>query len=99
LARYPGQLAADVLLVPHHGSKTSSTPAFIDAVSPQAAIIPVGYRSRFGHPKAEVVARYDARKIPLWRTDREGAVELRLSAASIDISAWRNQHARYWFGR
>lgn len=99
LARYPGQLAADVLLVPHHGSKTSSTPAFIDTVSPQAAIIPVGYRSRFGHPKPEVVARYEARKIPLWRTDREGAVELRLSAAAIDISAWRKQHARYWFGR
>ncbi|HSG21772.1 MAG TPA: DNA internalization-related competence protein ComEC/Rec2, partial [Azonexus sp.] len=59
LARYPDDLAADVLLVPHHGSKTSSTAAFLSAVGAPTAIIPVGYRSRFGHPKAEVVARYE----------------------------------------
>ena len=99
LARYPGQLAADVLLVPHHGSKTSSTQKFIEAVSPQAAIIPVGYRSRFGHPKPEVIARYDAGGIPLWRTDREGAIDLRLSATALNISGWRSQHPRYWFGQ
>lgn len=99
LARYPDQLAADVLLVPHHGSKTSSTQKFIEAVSPQMAIIPVGYRSRFGHPKPEVVARYDAGGIPLWRTDREGAVELHFSAAEMIISGWRSQHPRYWFGQ
>ena len=54
LQRDPAALAAEVLLVPHHGSRTSSTPEFIAAVGAQHAVIPVGYRNRFGHPKAEV---------------------------------------------
>ena len=64
LANYRS-VAHRCLLVPHHGSKTSSTQAFIEAGCPEAAIIPVGYRSRFGHPKPEVVARYDAQEIPV----------------------------------
>lgn len=99
LANYPDQLPTDVLLVPHHGSKTSSTQAFIEAVAPKAAIIPVGYRSRFGHPKPEVVARYDAQEIPLWRTDQNGAVEVKLSVAGVKLLGWRDQNRRYWFGR
>src|SRR5438046_1538330 len=53
-------LKADVLLVPHHGSLTSSTPAFIAAVAPAIAAYTPGYRNRFGHPRPAVVARYDA---------------------------------------
>jgi competence protein ComEC len=99
LARYPDDLAADVLLVPHHGSKTSSTAAFLAAVSAPTAIIPVGYRSRFGHPKAEVVARYEAMGAALWRTDRDGAVEVKLSEHDIKLAGWRQTHGRYWHGR
>jgi len=99
LARYPDDLTADVLLVPHHGSKTSSTAAFLSAVGATAAIIPVGYRSRFGHPKAEVVARYEALATALWRTDRDGAVEVRLAKPGIEVSARRQEHRRYWHGR
>lgn len=96
LARYPGQLAADVLLVPHHGSKTSSTPDFLAAVGAKAAVIPVGYRNRFGHPKAEVMARYQASGIPLWRTDRDGSVAIRLSTEKLALSGWRAEYRRYW---
>lgn len=99
LARHPGELAADLLLVPHHGSKTSSTPAFIEAVGAGAAVIPVGYRNRFGHPKAEILARYEAAGSALWRTDRDGAVLLRLAGAGVEISGWRKAHPRYWHGR
>ncbi|MDP3537784.1 MAG: DNA internalization-related competence protein ComEC/Rec2 [Azonexus sp.] len=99
LARYPGQLAADILLVPHHGSKTSSTPAFLQAVGAREAVIPVGYRNRFGHPKAEVVARYEASGMILWRTDRDGAVTVRLGADGMKLSAWRQVHRRYWHER
>jgi len=99
LARYPEDLTADVLLVPHHGSKTSSTAAFLSAVGAPSAIIPVGYRSRFGHPKAEVVARYEALETSLWRTDRDGAVEVRLTKPGTAVSAWRQEHRRYWHGR
>ena len=96
LARYPGQLTADVLLVPHHGSRTSSTPAFLEAVAPQVAVIPVGYRNRFGHPKADVVERYVAMGVPLWRTDRDGAVQIRLAQEGLALSGWRREYRRYW---
>jgi competence protein ComEC len=99
LQRYPGQLAADVLLVPHHGSKTSSTPAFLAAVNAPQAVIPVGYRNPYGHPKAAVVGRYEAMNTRLWRTDRDGAVQVDLQADGVHISAWRQEHARYWHGR
>ncbi|MFZ2266891.1 MAG: DNA internalization-related competence protein ComEC/Rec2 [Azonexus sp.] len=99
LANDPGRLAADVLLVPHHGSKTSSSSAFLAAVGAGVALIPVGYRNRFGHPKAEITARYEAAGIPLWRTDQDGALEVKLGAGGVQISGWRKQHRRYWYGR
>lgn len=53
-------LRASVLLVPHHGSRTSSSPAFVAAVAPRWAVVQAGYRNRFGHPHAQVVQRYQA---------------------------------------
>ena len=73
-------LDANLLLVPHHGSRTSSTPEFIDAVAPSTGLISVAYRSRFRHPNAAVVERYASRGIALRRTDREGALHAVLSA-------------------
>jgi competence protein ComEC len=69
-------LRAHVLLVPHHGSRTSSTAPFIDAVAPQVALVQAAYRSRFGHPAADVVARYEARGVTVVRSDRCGAYTL-----------------------
>ena len=99
LLRQPADVAADVLLVPHHGSRTSSTPAFLAAVGARDAIVAAGYRNRFGHPKADVLERYAQRDIRLWRTDRDGAVQIRLNAAGIGITAWRQEARRYWHGR
>ena len=67
------ELRSDILVVPHHGSHTSSTDAFLSAVRPGVAVIQVGYRSRYGHPAPEVVARYAAHGIPVVRTDHCGA--------------------------
>jgi len=66
-------LRSDLLLVPHHGSRTSSTDAWLDAVQPRVAMVQAGYRSRYGHPAPEVLARYQARGIMLVRSDRCGA--------------------------
>ncbi|MBS1138742.1 MAG: ComEC/Rec2-related protein:DNA internalization-related competence protein ComEC/Rec2 [Proteobacteria bacterium] len=99
LKRYPDTLQADVLLMPHHGSKTSSTPAFLQAVGASEAVIPVGYRSRFGHPKAEVVARHEAIGSRIWRTDRDGAVQVFLGERGVAMAAWRQERRRYWFGQ
>jgi competence protein ComEC len=69
----PDALRADVLLVPHHGSKTSSSAAFLDAVAPRVALVQAGYRNRFGHPAPEVLSRYAARGIALVSTVDCGA--------------------------
>jgi competence protein ComEC len=90
------RMRADVLLVPHHGSRTSSTGPFLDAVAPRFALIGAGYRNRFGHPRADVVARYEARGIALLRTDLQGALRIGLSPQRIDASTFRATDPRYW---
>ncbi|WP_300451553.1 DNA internalization-related competence protein ComEC/Rec2 [Accumulibacter sp.] len=96
LARAADQLRSDVLLVPHHGSGTSSTPDFVAAVGAQEVIIPVGYRNRFQHPRPDVVARYAGSR--LWRSDRDGAVRIEL-ASELALSSYRGEYRRYWQGR
>jgi competence protein ComEC len=87
------------MTVPHHGSKTSSTPGFIAAVAPRDVIFPVGYRNRFGHPKEEVVARYLESGARLHRTDVDGAIGVSLAAAGIGFRHERAERRRYWFAR
>lgn len=96
LKRIPGSLSSDVLLMPHHGSRTSSSAEFLAAVSPSAAVVPVGYRNRFGHPNAEVLGRYSLMNTRIFRTDRDGAVTVGLSSEGVDISSERQQRRRYW---
>jgi competence protein ComEC len=91
-------LKADLMLVPHHGSKTSSTPLFLDAVSPQFAIVQAGYRNRFQHPVPEVMQRYSERNIRVIRSDRCGAASWHSSAPS-EMSCQRNIHQKYWHHR
>jgi competence protein ComEC len=91
-------LHADVLLAPHHGSGTSSTPAFLRAVHPSVGVFQVGWRNRYHHPKSEVVARYAELGIRNVRTDEEGAVVLDFGA-DVTAQGWRAQHARYWYAR
>ncbi|HEV7813534.1 MAG TPA: DNA internalization-related competence protein ComEC/Rec2 [Janthinobacterium sp.] len=98
LERARGRLKADVLLAPHHGSGTSSTPAFLQAVAPDIAVFQVGYRNRYGHPKKEVDARYRDLGIERLRTDETGAVTLEFGPL-LEVGAYRGEHARYWYGR
>jgi len=92
-----GSLAADVLVVPHHGSKTSSTVDFVAAVQPRAAVFTVGYRNRFGHPKQAVLERYEQIGSQAYRSDQDGAVLLDFfSGNGITITRWRAQARRYW---
>jgi len=96
LTRHPGDLAAAAMTVPHHGSRTSSTSAFIAAVAARDVIFPVGYRNRFGHPKEDVVARYVQSGARLHRTDADGAVSIGLSAAGVTLRHERDMRRRYW---
>ena len=88
-------LRSEVMLVPHHGSRSSSSPEFITAVAPEWAIVPVGYRSRFGHPVPEVLERYRAAGAKVVRTDLDGAVHVRFGAAP-QVQSERQLRGRYW---
>lgn len=90
-----GGLQADVLLVPHHGSNTSSTPAFLDAVRPKLALVQAGYRNRFGHPAEPVLARYAERQIGVVRSARCGAMGWS-SADPAFVRCHRETSRRYW---
>lgn len=94
----PALLRADVLLAPHHGSGTSSTPAFLAAVQPSVAVFQVGYRNRYHHPKPEVFARYGELGIGRLRTDEAGAIMLHFGER-ITAQAYRDEHRRYWYDK
>lgn len=96
LKRYADKLPATLLLVPHHGSKTSSLPAFVQAVHPRYAVFTVGYRNRFHHPHPDVWERYRAAGITLLRSDTDGALVLDMNDTEFSIEAYRKTHARYW---
>jgi competence protein ComEC len=98
VATQAGGLHADVLLAPHHGSGTSSTEAFLQAVHPAVGVFQVGYRNRYKHPKKEVVERYRQHGIRRLRTDEAGAVALDFGAG-VEVKAYRSEHARYWMAQ
>lgn len=90
-------LKSDVLIAPHHGSRTSSSETLLDAVLPEMAIFTVGYRNRFGHPKADIVERYWRRRIHTYRSDEDGAVLISFDATEgLHAESWRKTHRRYW---
>jgi competence protein ComEC len=92
VARHGPRLRSEVLMVPHHGSRTSSSATLLDMVQPRTAFVQAGYRSRFGHPASDVLARYRERGITLVRSDRCGAWTWRAGAARCE----RQHRPRYW---
>jgi competence protein ComEC len=88
-------LRSDVLVVPHHGSRTSSSPIFIDAVQPKIAVFQAGYRNRFGHPAADVLARYRSRAIAIVASPTCGAWQW-LAAGPAEGRCERDAARRYW---
>ncbi|MDR1708445.1 MAG: DNA internalization-related competence protein ComEC/Rec2 [Candidatus Accumulibacter sp.] len=96
VARAGRALRADALAAPHHGGRGSSSPRFVEAVSPREVIFSAGYRNRFGHPRPEILHRYPAARH--WRTDRDGAVHVILGKET-QVSSWRGERPRYWYGR
>lgn len=98
LLNTPGtSLSADVLVAPHHGSLTSSTPAFIEHIRPQLVLFAVGYRNRFGFPKREVMRRYERTGAELMSTSEHGAISIRFEAGKpLEAASWRVEARRLW---
>jgi competence protein ComEC len=90
------QLGADILLVPHQGSKTSSTERFIDAVSPSLALVAAGYLNHYGHPHEQVIQRYAERGIPVLSTQNHGSIRLSVERTEIHTESFRSAEARFW---
>ena len=86
LAANAGSLRADVLKVGHHGSRTSTTRAFLDAVDPEIAIISCGVRNRFGHPAPSTLSTLSASRARTYRTDHDGSVTVTTDGRSLDVS-------------
>jgi competence protein ComEC len=87
LALGADRLRADVLKVGHHGSRTSSSPAFVRAVSPREAVISVGVRNRFGHPHPTTLKTLASARVRLWRTDRDGEVTAWTDGSRLEVGA------------
>jgi competence protein ComEC len=98
MQKIPQKIASTVMLVPHHGSQTSSTIEFIRLVSPQYAIIPVGYLNRYGYPKPSVIKRYQEESIIVFDTVKDGAISFMVNDRSsfITINRHRIENKKYW---
>jgi competence protein ComEC len=89
-------VAAEVLVAPHHGSRTSSTPGFVERVRPRYVLFPVGYRNRYGHPHPRVAERYRSQGARLYDSPTGGALEVRFDREGIAVTRYRERHRRYW---
>ena len=99
LSQHP-LLPSDVILVPHHGSRTSSTPELISAASPLLAVVTSGYRNRFGLPRADIVDRYYQRGIQILDTAKAGALIFDFPPdQNFDLRSYRMHEQRYWRNR
>lgn len=99
LARHAADIAAEVLVPAHHGSRNSSSETFVATVRPRVAAISVGYRNRFGHPAREVVERIESGGAIVHRTDRDGALSIAIGRLGVRVTGERSLNRRYWHGR
>jgi competence protein ComEC len=92
-----GLPSGGILLVPHHGSKHSSSDEFLRGLTPSLALATTGVGNRFGFPRAEVRERYRDLGIPFWATDSCGAIRVLISATgSVEVLSARKERAAPW---
>jgi len=96
LVKQKVSLQSDILVLGHHGSKTSSSESFLARVKPQLAIVSAGYHNHFGHPAPSVIARLDTQHIAIDNTIQHGTLRYHLTKKGIIArQAWR-QRGHYW---
>ncbi len=97
VSRYLEKLKANVLLAPHHGSLSSSTDEFIQAVSAEHVIFSTGYLNHWGFPKDEIVGRYRKTGANLYRTDRDGAIQITCDSNQCRVEKFRQLYPHIWY--
>lgn len=90
-------ISAQVLVAPHHGSLTSSTEAFIDAVAPELVLFPAGFANRYGFPKSTVIERYRRRHIRSLVTGEEGQISVIFQQSGREVKTYRRDLAPFWY--
>ncbi|MGZ5011604.1 MAG: DNA internalization-related competence protein ComEC/Rec2 [Methylobacter sp.] len=93
---YGEELKADVLIAPHHGSKTSSTAEFLQTVQPDYVLIPAGYRNQFGHPHKNVLARYRQVNAKWLNSADSGAIAVNVKDKALVVQRMRETESKYW---
>ena len=93
---YTTQLQAEILVAPHHGSKTSSTLPFLLTVKPEYILIPAGYRNRFGFPHRSVLQNYRKINAKWLNTADAGAIIVRVDQKAITVESFREKEGKYW---
>lgn len=98
LANYAAKLPAEILMIPHHGSASSSADEFVAQVGPRYALVSVGYLNRYGHPKPQVVEKYAAHGSVVLDTASLGAISLKLNDKNKNIKAncYRIEQHKFW---
>ena len=99
LERHTSVLSANLVVVAHHGSDTSSSPRFVQQLEAQHAIAQVGYLNRFGHPHPVIKQRWLGAKAKFWQTDRHGAILARSTPAGLSVQPYSQLRQRYWHQR
>jgi competence protein ComEC len=94
--RYGESLRSEIMLIPHHGSKTSSSRTLLEKVQPKLGLVSAGYRNRFGHPHPGVKQRFHNLGIPMVNTADEGAISVVFTQQRIVISGHRQESKAYW---
>jgi competence protein ComEC len=95
------RLKSQIVVAPHHGSKSSSTPGFVSAVDPQWVLFSTGYKNSYGFPKSEVVQRWRSLGAKTLNTAQTGAIEFRIGPGKKNLAPrlYRELNARYWHQR
>jgi competence protein ComEC len=96
VAQHRKLLDVDVVVVPHHGSASSSSSEFVHAVRPRHALALVGYRNRFEHPDPLVESRWRRAGATVWRSDTHGAITVRSQQTELTVAGQRDLSRRYW---
>lgn len=97
LGKYKNRLNSDVLIVPHHGSNTSSSAAFITAVKPEIAIFSVGYKNKYKLPSNKIVNRYRLAESKMYQTAKSGAIEVNFTRKTgMLVKQYREDFRKYW---
>lgn len=99
LVKQGAELQADIMLVPHQGSKTSSTDAFLDAVKPELALVAAGYLNHYGHPHLNVLTRYRDRGIDVLSTVDAGSISVLIDNNQFQVDRYRRSSLRFWHWR